>query len=298
MSATQNAAFEGAIQGIFDGRGIQGLDLAADYNVQIAGANAFAVQLVAVFTAASVSVTTLDEQVLLSGICAAACEGRPFTDGTLTLPNTYFDLATSILELYSLAVDDLGSGIPVGSGATGATGPAGAAGAAGATGATGSGGGGATAYGVAYGASSTSIGADADVVFDLGATPYPNSGFTSVPAPAGTAFVVATTGDYEFDFYVTGTHSAQATVPLVFELYVNGASVARNYQFVGALNPTLQQSVVGHGIIHLSATDSVTLHNRTNTVTDAITVTNPAAGGSDAGSCNRMLSLVLLAASG
>lgn len=82
-----------------------------------------------------------------------------------------------------------------------------------ATGATGSGV--TPAYGAAYGASSTVIGADSDVVFDLGATPYPNSGFTSVPAPGGSAFVVATTGDYEFDFYVTGTHSAMATTPLV-----------------------------------------------------------------------------------
>lgn len=177
-------------------------------------------------------------------------------------------------------------------GATGATG-SGPTGSTGSTGATGSaGGGGVTpAYGVAYGASSTVIGADSAVTFDLGATPYPNAGFTSVPSPAGSAFVVATTGDYKFDFYVTGTHAAEATVPLVFEVYVNGASVARNYQFVGALNPTLQQSVVGSGIIHLTAGQSVTLHNRTNTVTDTVTVTNPAATGADAGSCNRMFSL-------
>jgi hypothetical protein len=186
-------------------------------------------------------------------------------------------------------------------GATGAIGATGATGAGGSTGATGSGATGATgaaggggvtpAYGVAYGASSTVIGADSAVVFDLGATPFPNSGFTSVPAPAGTAFVVATTGDYEFDFYVTGTHAAMATVPLVFEVYVNGASVARNFQFIGASNPTTQQTVVGHGIIHLTAGQSVTLHNRTNTVTDAVTVTNPAEAGSDAGSCNRMFAL-------
>jgi phage gp45-like len=154
------------------------------------------------------------------------------------------------------------------------------------------GGGGVTpAFGVAYGASSTVIGADSAVTFDLGATPYPNTGFTSVPSPGGSAFVVATSGDYEFDFYVNGTHPAEATVPLVFELYVNGSTVSRNYQFTGALNPTLQQTVVGHGIIALTAGQSVTLHNRTNTVTDAVTVTNPAATGSDAGSCNRMFAL-------
>src|ERR1700690_1654091 len=111
MSVTQNAAYQGAIQGIFDGRGIQGLDLAADYAVQIAGANAFAVQLAAVFTADSITLTTIDEEILLAGICAAATEGRPFVDGTLTLPNTYFALATSIEELYSLAAANLGAGV-------------------------------------------------------------------------------------------------------------------------------------------------------------------------------------------
>lgn len=178
-------------------------------------------------------------------------------------------------------------------GSTGPTGPTGSTGSTGAGGATGpAGGGGVTpAFGVAYGASSTVIGADSAVTFDLGATPYPNTGFTSVPSPGGSAFVVATSGDYEFDFYVNGTHPAETTVPLVFELYVNGSTVSRNYQFTGALNPTLQQTVVGHGIIALTAGQSVTLHNRTNTVNDAVTVTNPVATGSDAGSCNRMFAL-------
>lgn len=175
-------------------------------------------------------------------------------------------------------------------GPTGTTGPTGNTGPTGATGPAG-GGGVTPAFGVAYGASSTVIGADSAVTFDLGATPYPNTGFTSVPSPGGSAFVVATSGDYEFDFYVNGTHPAEATVPLVFELYVNGSTVSRNYQFTGALNPTLQQTVVGHGVIALTAGQSVTLHNRTNTVTDAVTVTNPAATGSDAGSCNRMFAL-------
>ena len=54
------------------------------------------------------------------------------------------------------------------------------------------------AYGVAYGASATSLGADADVTFDLGATPYPNSGFTTVPSPGGSAAeVLPSKGDEE-----------------------------------------------------------------------------------------------------
>jgi hypothetical protein len=189
-------------------------------------------------------------------------------------------------------------------GATGATGsPGGATGATGSQGATGAAGGGvAPAYGVAYGASAAAIGADSAVVFDLGASPYPNQGFTSVPAPGGTAFVVATTGDYEFDFYVVGNNPAFATVPLVFAVFINGASTAgttgnpTGTEFVGELNPdpalpATRETVIGHGILHLVAGQSVTLHNRTNTVTDVVTVFNPAAVGSDAGSYNRMFSL-------
>ena len=170
-------------------------------------------------------------------------------------------------------------------GDTGASGPSGS------TGSTGPAGDGITpAYGVAYGSDSTVIGADGDVVFNLGGTPYPNSGL-GAPIPGGNSFLVQTTGDYEFDFYVAGTHPAMATIPLVFAIFVNGAAAALPQEFVGATNPTLQQTVVGHGLIHLTAGDSVSLRNRTNTVTDTVTVTNPAAAGSDAGSFNRMLSL-------
>jgi len=191
-----------------------------------------------------------------------------------------------------------GTGTTGATGSSGATGAGGTTGTTGTTGATGAAGGGPTpAYGVAYGASATVLGADAAVTFDLGASPYPNAGFTSVPAPGGSAFVVAATGDYEFDFYVTGTHAAMATVPLVMAVFINGAATTgttgnpTGTEFVGALNPTLQQTVVGHGILHLVAGQSVTLHNRTNTVTDTVTVTNPAATGADAGSYNRMFSL-------
>jgi collagen type VII alpha len=181
------------------------------------------------------------------------------------------------------------------SGVTGVTGSTGSTGSTGVSGVTGAAGGGVVpAYGVAYGASTATLGADSAVTFDLGATPYPNSGFTTVPSPGGSAFVVETTGDYEYDFYVAGLHAASATVPLVFALYVNGAATSpTGSEFIGQLGTTDQkQVVVGHGIIHLTAGQSVTLHNRTNTVTDSVTVTNPAAAGSDAGSYNRMLSLV------
>lgn len=142
---------------------------------------------------------------------------------------------------------------------------------------TGSTGSGLSAYGYAVGQSTTTIGADSDVVFDLGATPFPNAGFTSVPAPAGTSFVIATTGVYEFNFYVASTtHAAFATTPLVFGIYRNGAiaTVAGNaYEFRGTFSTTdANQSVRGEGIIALTAGDVITLHNRTNTVTDTVTV--------------------------
>jgi hypothetical protein len=134
------------------------------------------------------------------------------------------------------------------------------------------------------------------ITFDLGATTFPNTGFTSVPAPGGgSAFVVATAGDYEFDFYVTGTSGGMATEPITIEIYAgsapNGASVGRNYQFVGALNPTLQQTCVGHGIISLSVGQYVSIWNRSNSGTNNLIVTNPAASGNDAGGCNRMFAL-------
>jgi len=185
------------------------------------------------------------------------------------------------------------SGGPTGpTGPGGSTGPNGVTGVTGATGATGPGGT-LSAFGMAVGQSDAVIGADSAVVFDLGATPFPNAGFTSVPAPGGTTFVVAATGTYEFDFFVAGTHAAQATTPLVFAIYRNGATAGQAFEFRGALNPTIFQTVVGHGILTLTAGDAITLHNRTNTVTDAVTVTS-APSGVDA-STNRMLSLVRIA---
>lgn len=184
-------------------------------------------------------------------------------------------------------------------GIQGATGAQGIQGIQGATGAAGSG---LSAYGYAVGQSDTVIGADANVVFDLGATPFPNTGFTSVPTAGGTdagnanAFIVATTGAYEFDFYVAGNHASGATVPLEFALWRNGAvaSVGGNaFEFRSNQQATWAtgdiQVVIGHGIIQLTAGDVIQLHNRTNTVTDTVTVTSVPTGG-DA-SPNRTLTL-------
>jgi hypothetical protein len=181
-------------------------------------------------------------------------------------------------------------------GPTGPTGPGGSTGPNGVTGVTGATGpsiGAFSVYGMAIGQSGVDIGADSAVSFDLGATPFPNAGFTSVPAPAGTDFVIATPGVYEFDFFVTGTHTNQATTPLVFAIYKNGVTAGQAFEYRGALNPTIFQTVVGHGILTLASGDVITLHNRTNTTVDAVTVTS-APTGVDA-STNRMLSLKRIA---
>ena len=186
------------------------------------------------------------------------------------------------------------SGGPTGpTGPGGSTGPNGVTGVTGVTGATGPSVGAFSVYGMAVGQSDTVIGADSTVPFDLGATPFPNAGFTSVPAPAGTDFVIATPGVYEYNFFVAGTHAAQATTPLVFAIYKNGVTAGQAHEYRGALNPTIAQTVSGQGILTLASGDVVTLHNRTNTVTDAVTVTS-APSGVDA-SVNRKLSLKRIA---
>lgn len=185
------------------------------------------------------------------------------------------------------------AGVTGKNGANGPTGPAGNPGPVGPAGPAGSG---LSAYGYAVGQSSTVIGADSNVVFDLGATVFPNAGFTSVPAPAGTSFVVATSGVYQFDFYVSGLPASN--VPLEFALYRNGtvANVGGNgFEFRSNTSATATDklTVIGHGIILLTAGDVITLHNRTNTVTDTVTVTSVPLGG-EAGP-NRTLSLIKIA---
>src|SRR5665648_210389 len=130
------------------------------------------------------------------------------------------------------------------------------------------------AYGYAVGQSDTVIGANSDVDFDLGAIPFQNSGFTSVPSPGGTSFVIATTGVYTFDFYVSGLPASK--VPLLFAIYINGAIAPGNgFEFRSDTTATATDNltVIGHGIILLSSGNVITLHNRTNTVTDSVTVT-------------------------
>src|ERR1035437_10212637 len=128
--------------------------------------------------------------------------------------------------------------------------------------------------------------------FSTGSTGSTSSGLAAYGYAVGQD--TTTIGDYEFEFYVVSTtHAAFATTPLVFAIYRNGsiATVAGNaFEFRGTFTTTdANQSVRGQGIIALTAGDVITLHNRTNTVTDTVTVATTQTGVE--ASPNRTLSL-------
>ena len=178
------------------------------------------------------------------------------------------------------------TGATGGTGVTGATGPTGSTGATGVTGATGGDGAGLSAFGYAVGQSTTVIGADTDVVFDLGAAVFPNQGFTSVPGAAGTTFVVATggAGVYEYDFYVAGDPATTGS-SLQFSIYINGVAPAEGaasaYKYRSNFSSTASDilTCIGSGLVTLTAGDTVTLHNKTLSDTDSVSVTSVPAGG-------------------
>jgi hypothetical protein len=133
------------------------------------------------------------------------------------------------------------------------------------------------------------IGASAGVAFDLGATPFPNTGFTVVPPPGGTTFTVASTGAYEYNFYVVGAPSTN--VPLEFAIFVNGVSQGPAHEFRSETSLATVPVVRGQGIIQLTAGDLVNLHNRTNVGTDTVAVTSLPFDGEGEATANRTLTL-------
>lgn len=185
-------------------------------------------------------------------------------------------------------------------GATGATG-AGATGATGSTGAAGATGSGISTFGYAVNSADTVVGADADVTFSKGGVIYPHAGFSNaqVPAAAGTSFVIPTTGAYEFNYYVAGVPSTGTS--LEFELFKNGAKIdpgvtQPGYEFRSNFSATAGDVLVcrGQGFVQLNATDVITLHNRTLSGVDTVTLTAVPAGGEEG--ANATLSLLLLQA--
>ena len=127
------------------------------------------------------------------------------------------------------------------------------------------------AYGYAVGTGDIEIGPDTDVVFSLGASAYPNSGFTSVPSVGETAFVIGTSGVYEFFFSILGFPDLfqGKRQPATFSLYVNGFSSGASYTYVSG--PSGLEAVCnGHGIISLVAGDSITVHNVSKNIEDTL----------------------------
>jgi len=148
----------------------------------------------------------------------------------------------------------------------------------------------ANAYGYAIGANDEyTIDADADVVFNLGATPSLNLGdFTD-----STTFTATMPGIYQFNLYVIGNANLDdERVMLCFAIYVNHSSVQ---EFKSGVNINSESQLVctGDGMITLRAGDEITLHNRTTTVLGdqtAVYVRPGAAFGGD--NCtNRALTL-------
>lgn len=135
------------------------------------------------------------------------------------------------------------------------------------------------AYGYAAGTDTSTIAGGAFIPFSVGATTFPNIGFTSVPAAAGTSFVVASTGVYEFNFYVAANDAAGTTLIIEVGLDVGG-TVSAGYSFRSALatSANAEMVCVGNGLISLTATNVVSLKNITNASATAITFTSMTSG--------------------
>ncbi len=182
----------------------------------------------------------------------------------------------------------------IGNSFTGPTGPSGGGG----TGPTGAAGG-LLAYGYAVGQSTATVVANAAIVFDLGGTVYPNAGITP-PAPGGTTFTILSTGIYEFNFYVCAQDGAATTQSIQIGLWRNGAQASspntQGYIFQSSLGSTAgnTQLCIGEGIISLTASDTITLNNITNSGTTSINFVSAGGGVTTAGA-NRTLTLKRIA---
>lgn len=144
----------------------------------------------------------------------------------------------------------------------------------------------ALAYGYAVGDDTSTINTNTDVIFNLGT--ILSTGFAQTPSISTTAFKIATTGIYEFDFYVVGKQlTSYNSLPLQFALYVNNSPVADAYNFRSNCSLSTEETrvCIGHGIISLQTNDLVTLRNITGNLTDiavikasATTGTSPISG--------------------
>jgi hypothetical protein len=153
------------------------------------------------------------------------------------------------------------------------------------------------AFGWAVNIVDQTIGGNAFVTFTPGGTGLPNVGITP-PIAGGDSFTILTQGIYEFDFSVVG-ESDPLNPPrgLQFTLAVNGVRlIGTAYEFKSNFsNATGDLSLVtGHGLIQLSAGDTVQLVNRTGVVggAGAMVVTSTPPGGDPGVNIQLSLSLI------
>jgi len=135
-------------------------------------------------------------------------------------------------------------------------------------------------YGTAIGEDTSTTAAGAFIVFDIGGSIFPNSGFNSVPAAGGTSFSAATAGRYEFDFYVAANSGAGITEVLELAIDINGVTTAqRTFRSSLATSNGADMICTGTGYIDLHINDVVSLRNVTNSSTTDIHYTNSPVNG-------------------
>ncbi len=157
----------------------------------------------------------------------------------------------------------------------------------GATGATGAFGEGLGAYGHAVGTNDDAFDVNEAVRFNLGGLVFPNVGITP-PAPGGISFIILSSGDYEYNFFVAGQHSTGGTTSMVFGLFLNGVSagVPHTFRSNQGSNNNDVQVVRGQGLISIAAGVAVSIENLSG---EKVNVTALAPGG--VASANRTLTL-------
>lgn len=166
----------------------------------------------------------------------------------------------------------------------GPTGPTGPSGFTGFTGATGPSNARDLAYGFAVNDEEQTIAANSDVLFNLGGTPFPNVGIT-VPAPGGSAFVVLSDGDYEYNFYVAAHNlDTPGTRAPEFAIFLDGVSQGPAHEFQSNHQGLTTDAAAlmicrGQGIISIGLGTTVTLRNRTGAGTEKLVAVANAPGG-------------------
>lgn len=135
-------------------------------------------------------------------------------------------------------------------------------------------------YGYTIGTDNSTTAAGALVAYSLGASTF-NVGFTSAPSAGGTSFVIATNGVYEFYFYLSASDAAGTSSVIQIGIDVNGSIPSAAYIFRSALATGASAEMVctGKGLIHLAATNTVSLRNVSGNSSAILTYSSTPSGG-------------------